>query len=104
MSIICAMRTFRSLWLLPLVITLPGALFAAGESGNPLTANMVAAPSSGLIAPSGASTTLAPGLSAQLPIADAIVVRKAERKLYLLRHGEVIRSYRVALGLQPQGP
>ena len=104
MSIICAMRSFRTLWLLPLALTLPAALLAAGEAGNPLTASMVTAPSSGLIAASGASTASAPGLSAQLPIADAIVVRKAERKLYLMRHGEVIRAYRVALGLQPHGP
>ena len=97
------MRHFRTLWLLPLAITFSGVVFAAGEAGNPLTANMVTTPSSGQIAASGAGAVSA-GLSAQLPIADAIVVRKAERKLYLMRHGEVIRSYRVALGLQPQGP
>ena len=43
------------------------------------------------------------GLSTQLPVADAVVVRKSERRLYLLHRGEVIRSYRVSLGLQPQG-
>ena len=45
-----------------------------------------------------------PGFTAQLPIADAVVVRKSERRLYLMRRGEVIRSYRVSLGLIPQGP
>lgn len=44
------------------------------------------------------------GLSATIPVADLIVVRKSERRLYLMRHGEVLRSYRVALGLQPEGP
>jgi hypothetical protein len=39
-----------------------------------------------------------------IPIADRIVVRKSERRLYLMRRGEVLRSYRVALGLQPAGP
>jgi murein L,D-transpeptidase YafK len=39
----------------------------------------------------------------QLPLADHIVVRKAQRRLDLLRGSEVLRSYRVALGLQPQG-
>jgi murein L,D-transpeptidase YafK len=39
-----------------------------------------------------------------LPIADQIVVRKGERRLYLMRHGEVLRSYHVALGLMPDGP
>jgi murein L,D-transpeptidase YafK len=43
------------------------------------------------------------GLSATIPVADLIVVRKSERRLYLMRHGEVLRSYRVALGLQPEG-
>ena len=36
-------------------------------------------------------------------MADKILVRKSERRLYLLRHGEVLRSFRVALGLRPQG-
>ena len=31
MSIICAMRSLRTLWLLPLALTLPGALFAARD-------------------------------------------------------------------------
>lgn len=36
-------------------------------------------------------------------IADRVVVRKAERKLYLMRGDEVLRSFRIALGLSPQG-
>ena len=36
-------------------------------------------------------------------MADHIVVRKAERKLYLMRGDEVLRSFRIALGLSPQG-
>lgn len=44
------------------------------------------------------------GLTATLPVADLIVVRKSERRLYLMQRGEVLRSYRVALGLQPEGP
>ena len=35
--------------------------------------------------------------------ADKVVVVKSERRLYLLRRGEVMRSYRVALGRQPRG-
>ena len=46
----------------------------------------------------------APSVSATMPIADQVVVRKSQRRLYLLRHGEVLRSYRVALGLLPEGP
>ncbi len=36
--------------------------------------------------------------------ADRVVVRKAERKLYLMRGQTVLRSFKVALGLSPQGP
>ncbi|MGA2363885.1 MAG: L,D-transpeptidase family protein [Steroidobacteraceae bacterium] len=43
-------------------------------------------------------------LNAQMPVADQIVVRKSERRLYLMRHGEVLREYHVALGLMPEGP
>jgi murein L,D-transpeptidase YafK len=35
--------------------------------------------------------------------ADKVVVVKSERRLYLLRDGEVMRSYQVALGRQPRG-
>jgi murein L,D-transpeptidase YafK len=40
----------------------------------------------------------------QLTSADRIVVRKAERKLYLYRGDRLIGSYRIALGLNPHGP
>jgi murein L,D-transpeptidase YafK len=36
--------------------------------------------------------------------ADAILVRKSERSLYLMRDGAVIGRYRIALGLDPDGP
>lgn len=36
--------------------------------------------------------------------ADHVVVDKSERTLYLMRDGEVIKSYRVALGRIPRGP
>jgi murein L,D-transpeptidase YafK len=36
--------------------------------------------------------------------ADRIVVHKARRELLLLRHGEVLKTYRVALGTNPVGP
>jgi murein L,D-transpeptidase YafK len=37
-------------------------------------------------------------------IADRVVVYKHQRVLQLLRDGEVMRSYRISLGLQPDGP
>jgi len=41
--------------------------------------------------------------SAETLAADRVVVRKAERRLFLMRAGNVLRSYRVALGLNPVG-
>jgi murein L,D-transpeptidase YafK len=42
-------------------------------------------------------------ISARLPDADHVVVRKSERRMYLMSGSEVLRSYRVALGLMPAG-
>jgi murein L,D-transpeptidase YafK len=39
----------------------------------------------------------------ELPIADRVLVRKSERRLYLMRGTDVLRAYRVALGLNPAG-
>jgi len=41
--------------------------------------------------------------SETLPAVDRVVVKKAERRLYLLHGGNVVRSYRVVLGLSPTG-
>src|SRR3569832_1621450 len=38
-----------------------------------------------------------------LPVVDKVVVHKAERKLELMQHGSVVRTYKVALGLNPVG-
>lgn len=52
-----------------------------------------------------AYTGTAGGMSpTRLPAADRVVVYKAQRRLELLRGHEVLRSYKVALGLQPVGP
>jgi murein L,D-transpeptidase YafK len=40
---------------------------------------------------------------AALPLADSVVVRKSERKLYLMRQGDILRTYKIALGLRPEG-
>jgi murein L,D-transpeptidase YafK len=39
----------------------------------------------------------------RLPVADRVVVHKSARRMELLRGEQVLRSYKVALGLQPQG-
>jgi len=40
---------------------------------------------------------------AALPMADSVLVRKSERKLYLMRQGEILRTYKVSLGARPEG-
>lgn len=40
---------------------------------------------------------------AGLPMADRIVVRKAERRMYLMRGEQTLRTYKIALGLRPEG-
>ncbi len=56
-----------------------------------------------------AAAMLAIGMEGAIPAAsfepaDLIVVHKAKRSLLLLRDGETIREYRIALGLDPDGP
>lgn len=38
-----------------------------------------------------------------LPVVDHILVKKAERKMFLMHGEQVVRSYRIALGLNPVG-
>lgn len=45
----------------------------------------------------------APGAASEFPIADLVVIEKGERKLHLIRDGEVFRSFDIALGLMPIG-
>ncbi len=37
------------------------------------------------------------------PVADHVLVEKAERKLYLINEGEPFRTFDIALGIQPVG-
>jgi hypothetical protein len=46
---------------------------------------------------------LTPSVEPALPMADRVLVQKGERKLQLLRNGEVLRTYKIALGLRPEG-
>ena len=42
--------------------------------------------------------------SASLPSVDRVVVRKSLRRLYLMDGDRIVRSYKIALGLEPTGP
>ncbi|MCH8278889.1 MAG: L,D-transpeptidase family protein, partial [Proteobacteria bacterium] len=37
------------------------------------------------------------------PVADMVVIEKAERKLHLMRNGEIFRTFAIALGIRPVG-
>ena len=76
------MITFRTL-LAALVLT--GAAAAAYPDSIPQT-------QPGLLRP-----------LADLPAVDHVLVRKSERRLLLMRGGNIVRSYHVALGLSPVG-
>ena len=39
----------------------------------------------------------------ELPVADRVLVRKSERRMYLMRDNDVLRAYKVSLGLNPGG-
>jgi hypothetical protein len=73
-------------------------------SAVPVVAMAMPAASTGPATGAGADVAPPAAWSGTIPIADRIVVRKSERRLYLMRRGEILRSYRVALGLQPAGP
>jgi murein L,D-transpeptidase YafK len=53
--------------------------------------------------PLPSSALLTPSVEPALPMADRVLVNKSERKLQLLRNGEVLRTYKIALGLRPEG-
>jgi murein L,D-transpeptidase YafK len=55
------------------------------------------------IVPIGSEGGARPPEPASLPLADRAVMHKSERRLYLMKNGAVLRSYRAALGLMPAG-
>lgn len=85
-------------WFGPLTRCLSGLLLLAAMS---LPAARASAPETASIVTPGAGDFLPE--PQPLVAADYILVRKAERRLYLLREGRVLRSYPVRLGLNPEG-
>jgi murein L,D-transpeptidase YafK len=67
----------------------------------PVIACLFAGTASGDALPYHARAMASVGI--ELPIADRVLVKKAERRLYLMRGTDVLRAYRVALGLNPGG-
>lgn len=46
---------------------------------------------------------LLPSVATEFPVADFVLVEKADRELHLMRDGEVFRTFDIALGIQPRG-
>ena len=44
-----------------------------------------------------------PATAGDFPVADQVIVRKGERKLLLMRGDQVLKSFDIALGLEPRG-
>ena len=70
-----------------------------------ITASLVFgfAASAGAETPLQSSALVSSSVEAALPLADRVVVHKAARKLELLRNGVALRTFKVALGLRPEG-
>jgi murein L,D-transpeptidase YafK len=86
-------------------------LILCGALGLPLTAHAFSLPwlSDSPRPPTGTSSTHATspaetGRHGDTRFADRIVVKKAERRLYLMTGDKPVRIYKVALGYQPKGP
>ena len=48
---------------------------------------------------------LAPSLimAGEFPMADMVVIEKADRRLHLVKNGEIFRTFTIALGIRPVG-
>ena len=96
----------RPLWRLIFRVTVPALL--AALFGITATAVLATGKPQGAARASARSTadTSASDTSAVPPqlLADRVIVRKSERRMYLMRGETMLRSYRVALGLNPVGP
>jgi murein L,D-transpeptidase YafK len=82
-------------------ILLPALVPAPASAATPFVDSIPRASDTGPVpTPRGAALSTRPDV---LPVADRVLVRKGERRLFLKRQGTVLRSYRVALGLNPVG-
>ena len=57
-----------------------------------------------LLALLASASSRADMLSPHYDKADSLLIVKSERKLYVLKAGEVLRDFDIALGLMPEGP
>jgi murein L,D-transpeptidase YafK len=86
--------TFRTLATL---LVLAGTTTAAHADALPK------APTQAQPAPQALSQPVMLATGSALPAVDRVVVKKSERRLYLMHGGNIVRSYHVSLGLNPVG-
>jgi murein L,D-transpeptidase YafK len=77
---------------------------SANTPANPAVTTLPAAPPATAVPAAQRSGRVALLPSPALPAVDHIVVRKSARRLYLMDRGRIVRSYKIALGLEPVGP
>jgi murein L,D-transpeptidase YafK len=86
---------------LPLFLTVALSIGVARADG--LSEAGPAAPLASITQSRPAADAPATPASETLPVVDRVVVHKGARRLSLMHGGNVVRSYRVALGLNPTG-
>jgi murein L,D-transpeptidase YafK len=89
-----------------LCCTSPEGLAAAVAHFVGLSARSLALISSLLIPPGFHAWAASPGAEQGVPTerADSLLIVKSEHRLYVMRDGQPLRSYPIALGLSPVGP
>lgn len=88
----------RAVLALGLALAIGGAVPRASAIGKPHSPAMETAHAQADSNASDSSAIPAPLL------ADRVIVRKAARQMYLMHGATILRTYRVALGLNPVGP
>lgn len=97
------MLRFAAIASCALLAVLPVRADETSSSAAAALANVTASNSTLANASIAGSSLSGSALDAGLPLADEVVVRKSERMLYLMRNRAVLRSYKVSLGLRPDG-
>jgi murein L,D-transpeptidase YafK len=89
-----------------------GCALSAGRANTPTVTTAPSAPaatdmagsSSSVLQPTAQPPRVPLLASPGLPQIDHLVVRKSQRRLYLMDGARIVRSYKIALGLEPVGP
>jgi murein L,D-transpeptidase YafK len=83
-----------------------GLIAARANTPTVTAAPSIAATPDAAVSPGSAQRTPRVALlsSPGLPRVDHLVVKKSRRRLYLMDGNRIVRSYKIALGLEPVGP